>query len=430
MYMQSISNQQKGKQSSSVSFSLIVCLLLITAGLYIAGYLLNQYLQLNANEGRSSDACSAVFGKSCDAALKSNYSTIVGLPLAAWGILYYTAIILFWLVPVLFGDDFKKLMGVVIYTTTLMGVLAAMFLLSLMLIRPELFCPLCSILHGINIALFFFINHANGISRKEVVPAFKGWIKIIFSKKITQPLMRWKLFGVSSMMLLLVSMYFGLYTLTLKKNEDSGFIDAKKLFNEFYGQPIRQIPLDTSDPINGPQKSIINIVVFSDFFCPACKRFSQDLQRIIEEGKGNYSIVFKHFPLSTDCNHGIGENLHPLACEAAYAGVVAQMQGKFWAFHDTIFNAPNIKQDDFIRLMALRSGLDLKHFDSLRHASFVKEKVSRDIALAQSLNIDATPTVFLNGRLVTDMRRGIVEILVHQELKRIQRKPDSLSHQR
>lgn len=429
MNMQSISNQQKSKQPSSVSFSLIVCLLLISTGLYIAGYLLNQYLQLNANEGRSNDACSAVFGKSCDAALNSNYSNVLGLPLAAWGILYYTAIILFWIIPALFGDDFKKLMGIMIYTTTLMGVMAALVLLALMLIHPEVFCPLCSILHGINIALFFFINHANGISRKEVVPAYKSWVKIILSKKILQPFMRWKLFGISSMMLLLVSMYFGLYTLALKKNEDSGFIDANKLFNEFYSQPIRDIPFDAGDPISGPKHSNINIVVFSDFFCPACKRFSQDLQRVIEEGKGNYSISFKHFPLSTDCNNGIAENLHPMACQAAYAGVIAQMQGKFWAFHDTIFNTPKLKQQDFIRSMAMRSGLDLKEFDSLRLASFAKEKVSRDIALAQSLNIDATPTVFLNGRLVTDMRRGIFEVLVHQELKRI-RRADSLSNRR
>ena len=429
MYMQSISNQQNTKQSSSVSFSLIVSLLLITAGLYIAGYLLNHYLQLNANGGRSNDVCSTVFGKSCDAALNSNYSTVLGLPLAAWGILYYTAIILFWLIPILFGDDFKKLMGMLIYTTTLMGVMAALVLLALMLIQPEVFCPLCSILHGINIALFFFINHANGISRKEVFPAIKSWVKIIFSKKISQPMIRWKLFGISSIMFLLVSIYFGLYMLTLKTKEDSGFIDAKKIFNEFYSQPIRQIPVDADDPINGPENSNINIVVFSDFFCPACKRFSQDLQRVIDEGKGNYSIVFKHFPLSTDCNNGIGENLHPLACQAAYAGVIAQMQGKFWAFHDTIFNAPNLKQQDFIRSMALRSGLNLQHFDSLRHDVPIKEKVSRDIALAQSLKIDATPTVFLNGRLVTDMRKGIFEVLVHQELKRIHR-ADSLSNLR
>lgn len=241
--------------------------------------------------------------------------------------------------------------------------------------------------------------------------------------------MRWKLFGLSSMMLLLVSMYFGLYTLTLSKKEDSGFIDANKIFNEFYSQPIRNIPVDADDPINGPQKSNINIVVFSDFFCPACKRFSQDLQRVIEEGKGNYSIVFKHFPLSTDCNNSIRENLHPMACQAAYAGVIAQLQGKFWVFHDTIFNAANPKQQNFIRSMAMRSGLNLQHFDSMRHVSSIKEKVSRDIALAQSLKIDATPTVFLNGRLVTDMRRGIFEVLVRQELKRIQQ-TDSLSNRR
>jgi protein-disulfide isomerase len=197
-------------------------------------------------------------------------------------------------------------------------------------------------------------------------------------------------------------------------------IDANQIFNAFYSQPQLTIPIETDDPINGKEQSLIQIVVFSDFFCPACKRFSRDLKKIIEEGKGTYSIIFKHFPLSSDCNHGIQQNLHPFACQAAYASVIAQMQGKFWALHDSLFEAKNLNNIELIRISAMRAGLESKYFDSLMQSEKVKEKVSRDIALARSLNIDATPTVYLNGRLVKDMRRGILEILVHQELKKHQ----------
>jgi protein-disulfide isomerase len=209
-----------------------------------------------------------------------------------------------------------------------------------------------------------------------------------------------------------------MYTLTIQNSTDEGFIEAKPVLDGFYSQKVQQIPVAPEDPRLGPDKSMINIVVFSDFLCPACKRFSKELQKINEEGQGKYSIVFKNFPLSTNCNHAILKDLHPQSCEAAYAGVAANMQGKFWEFHDALFNASGRGYDDFSRTIAQRAGFDMQRFDSARHTAAVKDKITRDVLLAQQLNIDATPTVFLNGRLVTDMRPGILGILVRQELKR------------
>jgi len=248
----------------------------------------------------------------------------------------------------------------------------------------------------------------------------------LFVKKIKHPGFLWKIFGFTAILFLLGSLYFMMFTLTIQGNADEGFIDAKPLLDEFYNQPVQQIPVLSEDPHLGSEKSDINIVVFSDFLCSSCKRFSKDLHKITEEGHGNYSIVFKNFPLSTKCNHTIVKDLHPQSCEAAYAGVAANMQGKFWAFHDTLFNASHLTYDDFSRMMAIRAGLDMQMFDAVRQTAAVKDKIARDILLAQRLKIDATPTVFLNGRLVKDLRPGILAILVHQELKITKSVVDSL----
>lgn len=304
------------------------------------------------------------------------------------------------------------------YVATFIALLAALLLLSLMLIHRDIFCPFCAILHGINILLFFFINQITGFSLKKIIPTIRHWLHVLFSKKIKQTAILWKLFGLAAFLFLFGAMYFLMYTLSIKNNADEGFIEAKPVLDGFYSQKVQQISVASEDPRLGPEKSRINIVVFSDFLCAACKRFSKDLQKINEEGHGKYSIVFKNFPLSTNCNHAILKDLHPQSCEAAYAGVAANMQGKFWAFHDSFFNASGMGYDDFSRKMAIRTGLDMQRFDSARHTAAVKDKITRDILLAQQLKIDATPTVFLNGRLVTDMRPGILGILVHQELKR------------
>lgn len=407
------------KAKLNLNISSFLSILLILSGIFISSYLFNHYLDLIKAENNTGDVCSTVFGKSCDNALKSSYSEILGLPLSAWNILYYFTIILFWSTPIFFGDEFKKINKKLIYIITLTGVLVALLLLIVMVIQPTLFCPMCTILHGINISLFIFINHDGSFSHIRICRTILNKLNNPLKKNQIGSFSGWKFVGLTSSFFIIASIYFGLYIVILNSKGDSGFIDAKTIFNEFYDQPVMIIPLDSDDPILGKQNSTIKIVVFSDFFCPACKRFSEDLDKVIKTVNGSYSVVFKHFPLSTDCNTSIGNNLHPLACEAANAGVIAAIQGKFWTFHDTVFRSSYPYKKDFIQQMAVRAGLSMSNFDSLKNSQTVIEKVSRDIALAQRLKIDATPTVFLNGRLVKDMRKGIFEILVRQELKNV-----------
>jgi len=417
--MESNMVQPKTTQSVYLNPKAIISTLLVLAGLIVSSYLFNHYLEMVVTQNQTNDVCSTVFGKSCDNALTSSYSSVLGLPLAAWGIIYYTSIVMLWFLPVVFGKEFKTFRNLVIYVATFIALLAALVLLSLMLIHREIFCPFCAMVHGINILLFFFINQITGFSFKETIPTIRRWLHGLFSPKIKETPILWKLFGFAACLFLFGTMYFLMYTLTIQNSTDEGFIEAKPVLDGFYSQKVQQIPVAPEDPRLGPDKSMINIVVFSDFLCPACKRFSKELQKINEEGQGKYSIVFKNFPLSTNCNHAILKDLHPQSCEAAYAGVAANMQGKFWEFHDALFNVSGRGYDDFSRTIALRAGLDMQRFDSARHTAAVKDKITRDVLLAQQLNIDATPTVFLNGRLVTDMRPGILGILVHQELKRI-----------
>lgn len=418
--------QPKTTQSVYQNRSAAISILLVLAGLFISGYLFNHYLGMTGIQNQSNDVCSTVFGKTCDNALSSSYSTVLGLPLAAWGLIYYASLLMLWFVPSLFGKEFITFRNLMLYAATFIALLAALVLLSLMLIHTEIFCPFCAILHCINMLLFFFINRFTGFSFKEIIPTIRRWVHRFFSKTIKQPAIIWKLFGFAAVFFLFGSMYLMMFAFTIQSSADEGFIEVKPVLDEFYSQPVQQLPIAPEDPRLGSEKTDINIVVFSDFLCPACKRFSKDLQKINEEGQGKYSIVFKNFPLSTKCNHTILKDLHPQSCGAAYAGVAATMQGKFWIFHDTLFNYSQLSSDDFSRTMAIRAGLDMQRFDADIHSAAVKDKIARDLLLAQQLKIDATPTVFLNGRLVTDMRQGIFAFLVHQELKRTKLVIDSL----
>ncbi|MBI5859875.1 MAG: thioredoxin domain-containing protein, partial [Nitrosarchaeum sp.] len=94
-------------------------------------------------------------------------------------------------------------------------------------------------------------------------------------------------------------------------------------------QPI-SVSLD-DDPIRGDQNAAITIVEFSDFQCPFCARFQiQTLPLILEQyvETGKVKFVYRDFPI---------QNSHPNAMSAAVASECAHEQGKYWEYHDTLF---------------------------------------------------------------------------------------------
>ena len=83
------------------------------------------------------------------------------------------------------------------------------------------------------------------------------------------------------------------------------------------------------DPSWGPTDAKVTVVEFSDFQCPYCGRFvSQTYSQIKQEYGGKVHFVFRDFPLST---------IHPWAEKGAEAAGCANEQGKFWEYHDAIF---------------------------------------------------------------------------------------------
>ena len=81
-------------------------------------------------------------------------------------------------------------------------------------------------------------------------------------------------------------------------------------------------------PSKGPVGAPITLVEFSDFECPFCARAFPTVQQILREYDGKVLFVYKHFPLSS---------IHPKAQKAAEASECARDQGKFFEFHDKLF---------------------------------------------------------------------------------------------
>lgn len=153
--------------------------------------------------------------------------------------------------------------------------------------------------------------------------------------------------------------------------------------------------VSADDPIIGNVNSSITIVEFSDFECPFCESFYSDtLPQIKSEyiDTGKAKLIYRDFPLS----------FHQNAIPAHSAANCADMQGKFWQYHDILFDnqikwsgMTSISFDDWLYERARETGLDLTLFDECMKLDDTMEEIWGDIDDAMKLGVSGTPTFFI-----------------------------------
>jgi protein-disulfide isomerase len=146
------------------------------------------------------------------------------------------------------------------------------------------------------------------------------------------------------------------------------------------------IPVD-DDPSLGPANAPLTLVEFSDFECPFCKRWQNEVFKPLMDAFPNQvRVVYRDFPLPN----------HPNSVPAAEAADCANEQGKFWEFHDRLFSADELNQALYIKI-AGDLGLDVDKFTQCVQERRYQKEVQDDFNFAANLGVNSTPTFFLNG---------------------------------
>ncbi|HVJ15055.1 MAG TPA: thioredoxin domain-containing protein [Polyangiaceae bacterium] len=156
----------------------------------------------------------------------------------------------------------------------------------------------------------------------------------------------------------------------------------------FSADKIRNIELQDS-PSKGPSDAPVLIVEFADFECPFCGAVKPVVDSLFEKFPGKVRLVFKEFPLS----------MHQNAEGAARAAVAAQKQGKFWEMHGLLFENQTTLDSANIERLAQKAGLNLEQFKKDVASEAVADAVARDRKQGEALDLQGTPSIFINGRL-------------------------------
>lgn len=150
-------------------------------------------------------------------------------------------------------------------------------------------------------------------------------------------------------------------------------------------------------PTQGAAKPVIEIVEFSDLECPHCKKAAPILDKLVTDFP-QVQLTFQQFPLPA--------TMHPWALKAAeYADCAAhQNKDAFWKYIDSIFdNQGSIAAataDDKLKELATATGLDATKLAACAAEPDTQARVNKSLQFGQSLEVNQTPTVFINGRRV------------------------------
>lgn len=161
----------------------------------------------------------------------------------------------------------------------------------------------------------------------------------------------------------------------------------------------KEIPLDSmrppairiTDPLRyGGATSVISVIEYGDFECPACKQMAPEIKRALQPFGGRVRFVWRDFPIS---------EIHRQAMPAAIFARCAGIQGRFWEAYDELMAAP-ILSDSVYRQIAGKIGLNADALASCRSNPTIEAAIKKDVEESKADGIHGTPFLFIGTNAV------------------------------
>ncbi len=137
-----------------------------------------------------------------------------------------------------------------------------------------------------------------------------------------------------------------------------------------------------------------------------CKKLLPLLEQVLEQNPDTVKLVYKNFPLPR----------HRFATKAAAAALAAGRQGKFWEYHDRLFDNYSNLNDEKFKEIARELKLNQQEFEKRRRDPEILARVRRDSREGKNAGVRGTPTIFINGRRLKNRTLSGFLALIDREL--------------
>ncbi len=143
-------------------------------------------------------------------------------------------------------------------------------------------------------------------------------------------------------------------------------------------------------PVRGEAKAPVTIVEYADYECPYCQQAEPILRKVLAENQGKVDLIYKDVPLP----------MHAHAQKASEASLCAGDQGKYWEYHDHLYDTRQFEIPQ-LKAAARLMNLNGEEFDKCLDSGQNAEKVKGTLHEGQAFGLDGTPSFFVNGRFVS-----------------------------
>ena len=389
---------------------LIVALALLALGASIAALYVHYRIIKDPTYTSFCDINTTV---SCEAVLESPYATVRGVPVAAGGVIWSTLVLLIAATGLRRdnADAYSAAAGYIFVLATI-GLSAVLYLGYASFFVIGKMCPLCMTMY-VSVIGIFLLSGGISMALSALPSRLSGDVRSVVKSPALAVLAL--LFIVGSVSLVA---FFPraeeqtVATATEVYTPPTETIDPDQLaeFNKWIdAQPRVNVPF----PANGAQ---VLIVKFNDYQCPSCRQTYMEYKGILAKYQNNPKVRFvtMDFPLDSECNAGGG--IHNSACEAAAAVRMAKAKGKGSEMEEYLFSNQEKFTPTWVKDAAKRIA-GVTDFDA--EYPKVLEQVKADAALGRQLDVQATPTFFINGLKISGGFRPVFfEAVIEHELKK------------
>jgi len=132
------------------------------------------------------------------------------------------------------------------------------------------------------------------------------------------------------------------------------------------------------------------------------------VDQVLQAYPTQVKFIYKEFPLP----------MHANAMPAARAALAAGKQGKFWEMHDKLFANQRALTPENIKQFAQDLGLDMAKFEQDMASPEVQQQIDADMALARQVQVSGTPSLFLNGKRVSNRSVEGIKQMIDEALKK------------
>lgn len=368
----------------------ITIFLLAILGFIATIELTHIYFEANFNPYALPSFCSMNSTIDCDGVAQTTFSQFLGIPLALWGMFFYTFIIF-----LLFVDKLKTIKGLSLLNAfkTPQAYIASLgyiaFSISMILAIISLFvikkiCIMCVLTYFIDL----FIAIAATDFKQGIWSNFKTSY-MDFVEDLKEKRYRYSL-------LLALAIAASILCFTTISNCFTPQVKRVKEFKS-YQKMTDNNPFKAYGNTLGDKDAKVVVYVYTDYRCPICQTYNVILSRAAAE-LNNVLFIHKNYPLDKTCNRTIQGDFHKDACLLAKYSIAAENQGKLWEMNTELFESQPQDEKEILEL-AKRLGIDTEKLKIDAYSQSTDDKLKQDIEDGININLAGTPAVVINGKI-------------------------------